>query len=101
MTSFWLSYTEPLPEKQGLRFLGACLVEAPSLRKAIITARDRGLDPGGKVKGVRVVPHILQLIGDPWKGRLLSRQCCRELDREMNARRKEAPLEGPPVYERA
>lgn len=95
MSAFWLSFCDPaLP--RGQQFLGACIVDGETLLQAVQTAHTRGCNPGGEVKGVRIVPRILQLVRPEWRNRRLSREDCRAFDQEMDRLTAEAMVT-PPV----
>lgn len=49
-TLWWLSFaTEDA-------FLGACIVEAPDFRSALVASHAKGLNPGGECKGYEIDP---------------------------------------------
>lgn len=94
MSAFWLSFCDPA-RPPGMQFLGACIVDGESLLQAVQTAHARGCNPGGEVKGVQFVPHILQLVRAEWRNRLLSREECLAFDRDMDRLAAEAKVSPP------
>lgn len=79
---YWLSFADPTLPK-GSQFLGAVIVEATSLIAAVQEAHRRGINPGGEVAGHPILIEVQPKIGASWKGRLLTRDETRELQREL------------------
>jgi hypothetical protein len=79
---YWLSFCDPGRPK-GEQFLGACLVEGQSFLDAVRAAHRQRLNPGGEVKGLEVTPASAARVAPAWRGRLLTRQECEALDREL------------------
>ena len=91
--TFWLSFCDAgLPK--GQQFLGACLVEGDDLVEATIKARELGINPGGEILGVIADPATVGLIRAHWKNRLLSKEECESMDREILAAQD---LSGVPI----
>ena len=44
-----------------------------------------GCNPGGEVQGLEIMPSIDASIGDDWRGRLLTKAACEDLDRQLKA----------------
>lgn len=83
---WWLSFCDPeLPA--GRQFLGACIVPGGHVADAAREARARGCNPGGEVKGHEIPEDSAKLIDDGWKGKLLTRTQCQELNEAVAARR--------------
>jgi hypothetical protein len=67
---WWLSFCDPdLPE--GSQFLGAAIVQAPTLAAAITRSHVAGCNPGGEVQVAG--PLAVDSIGPEWRDRLLTK----------------------------
>ena len=77
---WWLSFCDP-DKPSGQQFLGCSIVQARGFLGAVFTARQKGCNPGGEVKGSSL-PNGLKI--DGWTNRLLTREECDEFDRVTN-----------------
>jgi hypothetical protein len=83
--TYWLSFSDPdLPK--GEQFLGACLVEAPSLAEAIHQTWVRRINPGGEVISQKLgngVPGAFRHFWREYSQRLLSASDVKELNEKL------------------
>lgn len=80
---------------RGSQFLGACIVSGETVLHAIGISFDLGINPGGEVKAIEVVPSVLRFVDDKWRNRLLNREECRLFDEEVGARQEAANCPPP------
>ncbi len=82
MTSWWLSFCDA-SRPTGSQFLGAVLVDGADMIDAIRASHALGINPGGEVAGHAVDAERMRRVDDKWKNRLLTREECADMDREM------------------
>lgn len=84
---YWLSYVDP-GKPEGQRFLGVCILFAPSLLAAPACAQLLNISPGGEV-GIQELPEDAAAFFHPrWSLRLLSRAECEQQEKEAAAWRQ-------------
>lgn len=75
--AFWLSFAGD----DG--FHGAVIVHAEDFFTAVMECNLRGINPHGECQGMPIPPEVAANIPDKWKNRILTREECGEVDREM------------------
>lgn len=89
MTLWWLSFCDSA-KPAGEQFLGACIVPIDAtlgpndLVTAVRAAHALGCNPGGECVGLEIQEAMQPHVRPEWVGRLLTREECGELDREMS-----------------
>jgi hypothetical protein len=88
-TFYWLSFCDTRRQK-GTQFLGAAIVEIvdrqmnpadePEILSALRIAHRLGCNPGGEVQGCVIPPDIEPQIPRSFRGRLLTKIECNQLD---------------------
>lgn len=81
---WWLSFADPA-RPRGTQFLGAAIVRGLCLGSALDMARYLRINPGGEVEG-HEIPASIEMPAR-FTDRLLTREECEALDRELAARR--------------
>ena len=83
--SYWLSFCDPA-RPEGQQFLGGCVVDGVvDMVSATKLAWALGINPGGEVNGVEIPPERDAIVAKRWRERLLTREECDEMDRELMA----------------
>jgi hypothetical protein len=77
---WWLSFCDA-SKPAGSQFLGACIVSAEDVADACRESWLLNINPGGEVAALAIDPAIF--IAEKWLGRLLNRDECAEMDREL------------------
>ena len=83
---WWLSFVDAQLPK-GEQFLGVIILRGQGFTDAIRRTHALKLNPGGGVQGLKIPEEIK--IDDIWLNRLLPRNECEQLDREIASREEE------------
>lgn len=85
---WWLSFADE-HKPRGSQFLGVVIIHANDFIEAITESHMLNINPGGQCQGMLIArPDAINLIDEGWKGRLLDKDECEALDKEMQERLK-------------
>lgn len=82
MSFFWMSFGDASLPK-GSQFLGGLLIEADDFHAALLKSHRLLLNPGGEVKSFEVQAPISESIEEEYADRLLTREECAEMEKDM------------------
>jgi hypothetical protein len=79
---WWLSFCDD-KRPTGSQFLGAAIIPGLDMTDAVVSAHALGVNPGGEVVGMAIDRERFQRVPKRYLHRLLSREECEALNREM------------------
>lgn len=86
---WWLSFCDP-KRPAGQQFLGVAIVAGTDLVEATKNAWANECNPGGEVMGQKIDEVSARFVGPEWVNRLLTKEQCEFLDREVGERKRMA-----------